>query len=178
MLRWPAGQGLVAMLWVNAVHGLNVAPWALDDASAPTRMPSEFPGAAGPAMVLDFATSVVAEGQDASEEEPQQQAPLAGSSTRRVDRPQTRDLLRRSRGLAPDGGEHKGYGLSLAVEILGRILSARARPARRLGSSPTAPFMICLDVEPVVPLRISTRRSRDSRLGQVSKARARAPRRS
>src|SRR6185436_1190022 len=59
-----AAQGLVGMLWVNAVFGLNVAPWG----GAARRLGTNphaiaVPGDGGPAMVLDFATSVVAEGK-------------------------------------------------------------------------------------------------------------------
>ena len=71
-----AAQGLVGMLWVNAVHGLNVAPWG----GAARRLGTNphaigIPGAGGPAMVLDFATSVVAEGKMRVKKNRKQQAP-------------------------------------------------------------------------------------------------------
>src|SRR5216683_1559824 len=72
-----AGQGLVAMLWVNAVHGLNVAPWGGSGRRLGTNPHAiGIPGAAGPAMVLDFATSVVAEGKMRVKKNRKQQAPL------------------------------------------------------------------------------------------------------
>src|SRR5712691_10594449 len=44
-----AGQGLVAMLWVNAVHGLNVAPWGGSGRRLGTNPHAiGIPGAAGP----------------------------------------------------------------------------------------------------------------------------------
>jgi len=71
-----AAQGLVGMLWVNAVHGLNVAPWG----GAARRLGTNphaigIPGAGAPAMVLDFATSVVAEGKMRVKKNRKQQAP-------------------------------------------------------------------------------------------------------
>src|SRR6266702_6127830 len=60
-----AAQGLVGMLWVNAVHGLNVAPWG----GAGRRLGTNphaiaVPGPGGAvAMSHDFATSVWAEGK-------------------------------------------------------------------------------------------------------------------
>src|SRR5438045_3977907 len=72
-----ATQGLVAMLWVNAVHGLNVAPWGGSGGRLGTNPHAiGIPGAAGPAMVLDFATSVVAEGRMRVKKNRKQQAPL------------------------------------------------------------------------------------------------------
>src|SRR4029077_14455049 len=58
-----ADAGLVGLLWANCVHGLNVARWG----GAARRLGTNphavaIPGSSGPAMVLDFATSVVAEG--------------------------------------------------------------------------------------------------------------------
>src|SRR5262245_62271728 len=69
-----AREGLIAMLWVNAVHGLNVAPWG----GAARRLGTNphaiaVPGPDGPAMVLDFATSVVAEGKMRVKENSKQQ---------------------------------------------------------------------------------------------------------
>src|SRR4029453_3053335 len=71
-----AAQGLVGMLWVNAVFGLNVAPWG----GAGRRLGTNphaiaVPGDGGPAMVLDFATSVVAEGKMRVKKNRKQQAP-------------------------------------------------------------------------------------------------------
>ena len=71
-----AREGLVGMLWVNAVFGLNVAPWG----GAARRLGTNphaiaVPGDGGPAMVLDFATSVVAEGKMRVKKNRKQQAP-------------------------------------------------------------------------------------------------------
>ena len=56
-------------------------------------------------------------------------------------------------------GEHKGYGLSLAVEILGGILSGTGPAGPGPGLFANGTLMICLDVERFVPLPSSTRRS-------------------
>ena len=71
-----ARSGLIGMLWVNAVHGLNVAPWG----GAARRLGTNphavaIPGTDGPAMILDFATSVVAEGKMRVKKNRKQQAP-------------------------------------------------------------------------------------------------------
>src|SRR5262245_60737684 len=68
--------GLVGMLWANCVHGLNFAPWG----GAARRLGTKphavaIPGVSGPAMVLDFATSVVAEGKMRVKRNRKQQAP-------------------------------------------------------------------------------------------------------
>ncbi|HEU5191540.1 MAG TPA: Ldh family oxidoreductase, partial [Methylomirabilota bacterium] len=71
-----AAEGLVGMLWVNAVFGLNVAPWG----GAARRLGTNphaiaVPGDGAPAMVLDFATSVVAEGKMRVKKNRKPQAP-------------------------------------------------------------------------------------------------------
>ena len=134
-----ATQGLVGMLWVNAVHGLNVAPWG----GAARRLGTNphaigIPGAGGPAMVLDFATSVVAEGKMRVKKNRKQQAP-PGWFIDAGGRPATDPEIFYGDpvGSLLTAGEHKGYGLSLAVEILGGILSGtgagrpRPRPLRQ-----------------------------------------------
>ncbi len=49
-------------------------------------------------------------------------------------------------------GEHKGYWLSLAVEILGGILSGTGPAGPGPGLFANGTLMICLDVERFVPL--------------------------
>jgi len=49
-------------------------------------------------------------------------------------------------------GEHKGYGLSLAVEILGGILSGTGPAGPPPGVFANGTLMICLDVERFLPL--------------------------
>jgi hydroxycarboxylate dehydrogenase B len=149
-----AAQGLVGMLWVNAVHGLNVAPWG----GAARRLGTNphaigIPGAGGPAMVLDFATSVVAEGKMRVKKNRKQQAP-PGWFIDAQGRPATDPEIFYGDpvGSLLTAGEHKGYGLSLAVEILGGILSGTGPAGPGPGLFANGTLMICLDVERFVPL--------------------------
>jgi len=149
-----ATQGLVAMLWVNAVHGLNVAPWGGSGRRLGTNPHAiGIPGAAGPAMVLDFATSVVAEGKMRVKKNRKQQAPL-GWFIDAEGRPATDPEIFYGDpvGSLLTAGEHKGYGLSLAVEILGGILSGTGPAGPPPGVFANGTLMICLDVERFVPL--------------------------
>ncbi len=149
-----AAQGLVGMLWVNAVHGLNVAPWG----GAARRLGTNphaigIPGAGGPAMVLDFATSVVAEGKMRVKKNRKQQAP-PGWFIDAEGRPATDPEIFYGDpvGSLLTAGEHKGYGLSLAVEILGGILTGTGAAGPGPGLFANGTLMICLDVARFVPL--------------------------
>jgi uncharacterized oxidoreductase len=143
-----AREGLIAMLWVNAVHGLNVAPWG----GAARRLGTNphavaVPGLAGPAMVLDFATSVVAEGKLKVKKNRKQQAP-PGWFIDAKGRPSTDPevFYGDPPGSLLPAGEHKGYGLSLAVEILGGILSGSGPAGPGTGPLHNGTLMMCLDV--------------------------------
>jgi uncharacterized oxidoreductase len=133
---------------------LNVAPWG----GAARRLGTNphaiaVPGDGGPAMVLDFATSVVAEGKLRVKRNRKQPAP-PGWFVDAQGRPQTDPEIFYG---APPGalltsGEHKGYGLSLAVEILGGILSGTGPAGPPPGVFANGTLMICLDVERFLPL--------------------------
>lgn len=149
-----AAEGLVGMLWVNAVFGLNVAPWG----GAARRLGTNphaiaVPGDGGPAMVLDFATSVVAEGKMRVKKNRKQQAP-PGWFIDAQGRPGTDPevFYGTPPGSLLTAGEHKGYGLSLAVEILGGILSGTGAAGPGTGVFANGTLMICLEVERFVPL--------------------------
>lgn len=149
-----AKAGLVGMLWANCVHGLNVAPWG----GAARRLGTNphavgIPGAGGPAMVLDFATSVVAEGKLRVKRNRKQPAP-PGWFVDAQGRPQTDPEIFYGDppGALLTSGEHKGYGLSLAVEILGGILSGTGPAGPPPGVFANGTLMICLDVERFLPL--------------------------
>jgi uncharacterized oxidoreductase len=154
-----AAANLVGLVWANCVHGLNVAPWG----GAARRLGTNphavaIPGAAGPAMVLDFATSVVAEGKLRVKRNRKQPAP-PGWFVDAKGRPETDPEIFYGDppGALLTAGDHKGYGLSLAVEILGGILS---------GTGPAGP--------PPVPAaaRVPPAGGRALRLGEVGAARA------
>ncbi len=148
-----AREGLIAMLWVNAVHGLNVAPWG----GAARRLGTNphciaVPGPDGPAMVLDFATSVVAEGKMRVKKNRKQQAPL-GWFIDAAGRPNTDPevFYGDPPGSLLAAGDHKGYGLSLAVEILGGIVSGTGPAGPGAGVFANGTLMICLDVARFLP---------------------------
>ncbi len=148
-----AQSGLIGMLWVNAVHGLNVAPWG----GAARRLGTNphavgVPGAGGPAMILDFATSVVAEGKMRVKKNRKQQAPL-GWFIDAQGRPATDPevFYGDPPGSLLTAGEHKGYGLSLAVEILGGILSGSGSAGPGPGLFQNGTLMVCLDIERFLP---------------------------
>jgi uncharacterized oxidoreductase len=149
-----ASAGLVGMLWANCVHGLNVAPWG----GAARRLGTNphavaIPGLSGPAMVLDFATSVVAEGKMRVKRNRKQQAP-PGWFVDAEGRPATDPEIFYGEppGALLTAGEHKGYGLSLAVEILGGILSGTGPAGPPPGVFANGTLMICIDVERFLPL--------------------------
>jgi hydroxycarboxylate dehydrogenase B len=149
-----ARAGLVGMVWANCVHGLNVAPWG----GAARRLGTNphavaIPGAGGPAMVLDFATSVVAEGKMRVKRNRKQPAPpgwFVDAQGRPATDPEV--FYGDPPGALLTAGEHKGYGLSLAVEILGGILSGTGPAGPPPGVFANGTLMICLDVERFLPL--------------------------
>jgi uncharacterized oxidoreductase len=149
-----AAAGLVGMLWANCVHGLNVAPWG----GAARRLGTNphavgIPGSTGPAMVLDFATSVVAEGKMRVKRNRKQPAP-PGWFVDAQGRPATDPEIFYGDppGALLTSGDHKGYGLSLAVEILGGILSGTGPAGPPPGVFANGTLMICVDVARFLPL--------------------------
>jgi uncharacterized oxidoreductase len=146
--------GLVGLVWANCVHGLNVAPWG----GAARRLGTNphavgIPGPSGPAMVLDFATSVVAEGKMRVKRNRKQQAPpgwFVDAQGRAATDPEV--FYGDPPGALLTAGDHKGYGLSLAVEILGGILSGTGPAGPPPGVFANGTLMICLDVARFLPL--------------------------
>ena len=149
-----ARAGLVSLLWVNAVHGLNVAPWGGSGRRLGTNPHAiGVPGPGGAAMVHDFATSVVAEGKIRVKRNRKERAP-AGWFMDAEGRPETDPELFYGQppGSIYTAAEHKGYGLSLAVEILGGILSGTGPAGPGPGRFANGTLMICLDVARFVPM--------------------------
>ncbi len=149
-----AEAGLVGMLWANCVHGLNVAPWG----GAARRLGTNphavaVPGPNGPAMVLDFASSVVAEGKMRVKRNRKQPAPpgwFVDAQGRPATDPEV--FYGDPPGALLTSGDHKGYGISLAVEILGGILSGTGPAGPPPGVFANGTLMICLDVARFLPL--------------------------
>jgi hydroxycarboxylate dehydrogenase B len=149
-----AAAGLIGMLWVNAPMALNVAPWG----GAARRLGTNphaiaVPGPGGTVAVsLDFATSVIAEGK--LKVKLNRGEPVAsGIMLNAAGRPSTdpREFYADPPGSLLTMGAHKGFGLSLVVEILGGILSGTgaARPQR--GPVQNGTLMVCLDVSRFLP---------------------------
>jgi uncharacterized oxidoreductase len=149
-----AAGGLIALLWANARHGLNVAPWG----GAARRLGTNphaiaIPGPRGTVVMShDFATSVWAEGKLRVKFNRGESVPDGVMLNGRGD-PSTdpREYYRDPVGSLLTAGQHKGYGLSLAVEILGGILSGTGAASAGSGVFANGTLMICLDPARFLP---------------------------
>src|SRR5437667_8478494 len=149
-------QGLLGMLWVNAPTALNVAPWG----GAARRLGTNphavaIPGPDGTvAMSHDFATSVVAEGKlKVKFNRGEKAAP--GIMIDAAGHPSTdpRQYYADPPGSLLTAGEHKGYGLSLAIEILAGILSGTGAARPIPGPVQNGTLIIGLDPQRFLPAR-------------------------
>ncbi len=150
-----AAQGLIGMLWVNAPLALNVAPWG----GAARRLGTNphavaVPGPNGTvAMSLDFATSVVAEGKlKVKFNRGETVAPGIMLNGRGEPSTDPREYYADPPGSLLTAGEHKGYGLSLVVEILAGILSGTGAAQPTPGPVRNGTLMMCLDPARFLPL--------------------------
>jgi hydroxycarboxylate dehydrogenase B len=149
-----ASAGLIGLLWANAKHGLNVAPWG----GAARRLGTNphaiaIPGPQGGVLLShDFATSVWAEGKLRVKFNRGESVPdgimLNGRGEPSSD---PKEYYRDPVGSLLTAGQHKGYGLSLAVEILGGILSGTGAASSESGVFANGTLMICLDPERFLP---------------------------
>ena len=150
-----ASEGLIGMLWVNAPMALNVAPWG----GAARRLGTNphaiaVPGRNGTvAMSLDFASSVVAEGK-LKVKHNRGEAVEAGIMLNGRGRPSTdpREFYAEPPGALLTMGAHKGFGLSLTVEILAGVLSGTGAARPEPGAVQNGTLMLCLDVARFLPL--------------------------
>src|SRR5205823_772600 len=143
-----AREGLVGLVWVNARGGLNVAPWG----GAARRLGTNphaiaVPGPTGVvAMSHDFATSVWAEGKLRVKFNRGEAAPpgimLDGHGQPSTD---PREYYTEPPGSLLTAGNHKGYGMSLAIEILGGILSGTGAASGDPAVFANGTLIICLD---------------------------------
>jgi uncharacterized oxidoreductase len=149
-----AAAGLIGMVWVNAPMALNVAPWG----GAARRLGTNphavaFPGPnGGIAMSLDFATSVWAEGKLKVKFARGESVP-PGIMQNAAGEPSSdpREYYGDPVGSLLTMGQHKGYGLSLAIEILAGILSGTGAARPETGAVQNGTLMICLDVGRFLP---------------------------
>jgi uncharacterized oxidoreductase len=150
-----AEHGLIGMLWANAKGGLNVAPWG----GAGRRLGTNphaiaVPGPGGTvAMSHDFATSVWAEGKLRVKYNRGEPAPpgimLDGHGQPSTD---PREYYTEPPGSLLTAGNHKGYGLCLAIEILGGILSGTGAASGEPAIFANGTLMICLDPARFLPV--------------------------
>jgi len=150
-----AEQGLIGMLWANAKGGLNVAPWG----GAGRRLGTNphaiaVPGPNGVvAMSHDFATSVWAEGKLRVKFNRGEAAPpgimLDGHGQPSTD---PREYYTDPPGSLVTAGNHKGYGMSLAIEILGGILSGTGAASGEKAVFANGTLIICLDPGRFLPV--------------------------
>ena len=149
-----AAEGLIGLLWANAKHGLNVAPWG----GAARRLGTNphaiaVPGPRGAVVMShDFATSVWPEGKLRVKFNRGESVPdgimLNGRGEPSTD---PKEYYRDPVGSLLTSGQHKGYGLSLAVEILGGILSGTGAASAESGVFANGTLMICLDPARFLP---------------------------
>jgi uncharacterized oxidoreductase len=149
-----AREGLVGLLWANARGGLNVAPWG----GAARRLGTNphaigIPGPDGAvAMSHDFATSVWAEGKLRVKFNRGEPAPpgimLDGRGEPSTD---PRRYYTEPPGSLLTAGGHKGYGLSLAIEILAGILSGAGAASGEPSVFRNGTLIVCLDPTRFMP---------------------------
>lgn len=149
-----AARGLIGMLWVNAPMALNVAPWG----GAARRLGTNphaiaIPGPGGTvAMSHDFATSVIAEGKlKVKFNRGERCAPGIMLNGRGEPATDPREYYADPPGALLPAGEHKGYGLSLAIEILGGILSGTGVARPPPGPVQNGTLIVCLDPARFLP---------------------------
>jgi len=149
-----ASEGLIAMLWVNAPTAQAVVPWGgIARRLATNPLAVALPGRQGPALSLDMASSVVAEGKVRVRRNRKEATPpgwLIDAQGQPTTDPEA--FYREPRGALLPVGEHKGYGLSLIVEILGGILSRTGAAGPETGPVQNGVLMLCLDPARFLPL--------------------------
>ncbi len=137
-------QGLSAVTLKRTNHVGRLADWA-ETAANPHAVAIPGPGGTV-AMSHDFATSVVAEGKlKVKFNRGEKAAP--GIMINAAGHPSTdpREFYADPPGALLTAGEHKGYGLSLAIEILGGILSGTGAARPTPGPVQNGTLIICLD---------------------------------
>jgi hydroxycarboxylate dehydrogenase B len=149
-----AQAGLIGMLWANAKSGLNVAPWGGSGKKLGTNPHAiAIPGPNGSvAMSHDFASSVWAEGKLRVKFNRGETVP-PGIMLNGLGEPSTdpKQFYGNPPGSLLTAGAHKGYGLSLAIEILGGILSGTGAASAEKGKFANGTLIIALDLARFLP---------------------------
>jgi uncharacterized oxidoreductase len=150
-----ATQGLIGLVWANARGGLHVTPWG----GAARRLGTNPHAIAVPgpdrtvAMSHDFATSVWAEGKLRVKFNRGEPAP-PGVMLDGHGRPSTdpRAYYTEPPGSLLTAAQHKGYGLALAIEILGGILSGSGAAGGDPIRFANGTLIVCLDPARFLPV--------------------------
>jgi uncharacterized oxidoreductase len=149
-----AAAGLIGMLWANARSGLNVAPWGGSGKRLGTNPHAiAVPGPnGGVAMSHDFASSVWAEGKLRVKYNRGEKVP-PGIMLNGHGQPSTdpKEFYGEPPGSLLTAGAHKGYGLSLAIEILGGILSGTGAASAEKGKFANGTLIVALDPARFLP---------------------------
>ena len=158
-----AAAGLISIHFVNATGSVIVAPFGSVErrfSTAPYCVGVPVPGRS--ALVLDFATSVVAEGKVLVASQGGRSIPadaLIGPDGQTSDDPQLlygdyaatgrRDVRKGAGALRAFGG-HKGSGLALMCEVLGGALTGNGctRPERRIANGMFSVYVDPAQVDP------------------------------
>jgi uncharacterized oxidoreductase len=150
-----AQAGLIGLLWANARGGLNVAPWG----GAARRLGTNphavaVPGPDGVvSMSHDFASSVWAEGKLRVKFNRGETVP-AGIMLNGHGEPSTdpRQYYTEPPGSLLTAGAHKGFGLSVAIEILGGILSGAGAASGEPSVFRNGTLIVAIDPARFLPL--------------------------
>jgi len=122
-----AAGGCVGMVWLGGLNPIAVPYRGSRRALGTNPMAIGFPSAEADPVVLDFATTVVAAGKIAAA----RAAKRAVAPGRLVDaegRPTTDPEALYHGGALLPFGEHKGYALSVVIDLLGQALTGADRP--------------------------------------------------
>jgi uncharacterized oxidoreductase len=120
-----ARQGLIAMAFCNVHGSARMAPWGATERRVPTNpIAVAIPTGADP-IVVDMATSAVAEGKVRLAKVKGERVPKGWVLDGQGDWSDDPNDLYGEGSLAPLGAEqgHKGYSLAVAMDLLGGILS-------------------------------------------------------
>jgi uncharacterized oxidoreductase len=150
-----AADGVIGLLWANARGGLNVAPWG----GAGRRLGTNphaiaVPGPGGVvSMSHDFASSVWAEGKLRVKFNRGETVP-AGIMLNGRGEPSTdpREYYTEPPGSLLTAGAHKGFGLSIAIEILGGILSGAGAASGEPAVFRNGTLIVAIDPARFLPL--------------------------
>jgi uncharacterized oxidoreductase len=150
-----AARGFVGMVWANAPTASSVVPHGGVARRLSTNpLAVAIPGRAGmPAISVDMATSVVAEGKVRVKRNRKESLP-EGWAIDEAGRPVTDSTAFYGpprAGLLPMGA-HKGTALGLVVEVLGGILGGEGVIAGRTGPVHNGTFILLVEVERFLPL--------------------------